>query len=158
MTLTPEIISLLVLGTLALILIMWVIRLEIKLKKVLLGKNAHSLEDTIVHLEQGIKELDTFKKESELYYKNIEKRLARSIQGVETIRFNAFKGEGIGGNQSFATAFINEQGDGTVISSLYSRDRISIFAKPIKKLSSEFELSEEERTAVNKSSDSVKTR
>lgn len=158
MILTPEIIAISILGTIALILIGWIIRLELKLKRVLLGKNARSLEDTIIHLTTEITQINTFKKESELYYKNIEKRLSRSIQGVETIRFNAFKGEGIGGSQSFATAFINEQGDGTVISSLYSRDRISIFAKPIKKLSSEFELSEEERTAIQKSSDSVKMR
>jgi hypothetical protein len=129
-----------------------------KLRRVLLGKNAKSLEDSIIHLTAELTQLNTFKKESEAYYKNIEKRLSRSIQGVETVRFNAFKGEGIGGNQSFATAFLNEEGNGAVISSLYSRDRISIFAKPIKKLVSEFELSEEERNVITKGAESVKGR
>jgi hypothetical protein len=158
MIFTLEYIVLGILGLLLITLIGWVIRLEMKLRRVLLGKNAKSLEDSIIHLTAELTQLNTFKKESEAYYKNIEKRLSRSIQGVETVRFNAFKGEGIGGNQSFATAFLNEEGNGAVISSLYSRDRISIFAKPIKKLVSEFELSEEERNVITKGAESVKGR
>jgi hypothetical protein len=158
MIFTLEYIVLGILGLLLITLIGWVIRLEMKLRRVLLGKNAKSLEDSIIHLTAELTQLNTFKKESEAYYKNIEKRLSRSIQGVETVRFNAFKGEGIGGNQSFATAFLNEEGNGAVISSLYSRDRISIFEKPIKKLVSEFELSEEERNVITKGAESVKGR
>jgi len=81
----------------------------------------------------------------------IEKRLRKSVQSVHTVRFNPFKGTGGGGNQSFATSFLNEEGDGVVLSSIYSRDRVSIFAKPVKKHSSEYELSEEEKEAVSHS-------
>src|SRR6185369_3846142 len=73
----------------------------------------------------------------------IELRLKKSIRGVETIRFNPFKDSG--GNHSFATALISEEGDGVVISSLYARDRVNIFAKPIKKHVSDFELTGEEQ-------------
>jgi hypothetical protein len=76
------------------------------------------------------------------------RKLKKSIRGFETIRFNPFKDQG--GNQSFAIAFLNDEGDGVVISSLYSRDRTSVFAKPIKKMASEFELTEEEKEALNK--------
>jgi len=72
---------------------------------------------------------------------------------VETIRFNPFKGNGSGGNQSFSTAFVNEEGDGVVISSLYSREHISVFAKPIKKMSSEYEMTKEEKDSLEKASE-----
>lgn len=78
----------------------------------------------------------------------MNKKIARSAQSVETIRFNPFKGTGSGGNQSFATAILNENGDGVILSSLYSSDRVSIFAKPVAKLTSTHELTEEEAHAL----------
>ena len=67
---------------------------------------------------------------------------------MHTVRFNPFKGTGAGGNQSFATALLNENGDGVVLSSLYSRERVSVYAKPVQKFSSEYELSGEEKQAI----------
>lgn len=130
----------------------WLFVIERRLHKLLSGKNAETLEDTIVALGNDIRTLEKFQSETNSYLNNAEKRLRRSIQSVETIRFNAFKGNGDGGNQSFAIAFLSEDGDGTVISSLYARDRHSVFAKPIKKFISEHELTEEERDAVTRAS------
>jgi hypothetical protein len=48
-------------------------------------------------------------------------------------------------------SFLNDEGDGVIISSLYARDRMSIFAKPIKGGKSEFELSTEEQEVLQKS-------
>jgi hypothetical protein len=79
----------------------------------------------------------------------VEKRLKKSVQAVHTVRFNPFKGTGEGGNQSFATAFLTEDGDGVIISSLYSREHVSVFGKPVKKLVSEHTLSDEEKEALD---------
>jgi len=125
------------------------LRLEIKMRRFFKGKNGKDLEKVISSQEEAIKKLNVFENESKNYFKNIEHRMRKSVQSVETIRFNAFRGDGIGGNQSFATAFINEKGDGGVISSLYSRERVSIFSKPIKKFESEIELSEEEKRVIS---------
>jgi hypothetical protein len=84
------------------------------------------------------------------YLHIVEERLKKSIRGVETVRFNPFKGTGDGGNQSFATALIDEEGNGVVISSIFARDRTSIFSKPIYKYVSSHELSEEELEAITK--------
>lgn len=129
---------------LCLVLIIWIVRLEIKIKKLLIGKDAKSLEDSVVNAGKEIEKLKIFKKDISEYFLDIEKRLNRSIQSVETIRFNPFKGTGDGGNQSFSTVFLDETGRGVVISSLHSRDRISIFSKPITEFKSDFELTEEE--------------
>jgi hypothetical protein len=79
----------------------------------------------------------------------VDKRLDKSIRSVETIRFNPFLDAG--SNQSFAISFLNDEGNGVVMSSLYARDRMSIFAKPIIKGKSEFELSTEEKEVLEKS-------
>lgn len=145
-----------VLVGLAVILIGWIIRLEIKVKKLLIGKDAKSLEDSIVSAKTNLEKLNLFQNEAILHFKNIEKRLNRSIQAVETIRFNPFKGTGDGGNQSFSTAFLSQNGDGVVISSLYSRERISVFSKSLEKFKSTFELTEEEKEVLNNSKNQLK--
>ena len=75
-------------------------------------------------------------------------KLGESIRGIGTVRFNPF-GE-LGSNQSFAIALLNEANNGVVISSLYTRERVSVFAKPIKNMQSEYELSDEEKEALAK--------
>ena len=145
--------GLIVIGIFALLIIILGARLYIlekRIKKLLAGKKAESLEDVIGSLGKDMRALETFRDTTNTELKSIEERLRRSIQGVETIRFNAFKGNGEGGNQSFAVALLSENGDGTVLSSIYARDRISVFAKPIKNLSSEFEMTEEEKDAVTR--------
>lgn len=135
---------------LVLILIADVFLLRQKVKKLLRGGKNESMEDVLGSLDADIKKMEAFKADMEKYLRNVEKRLRRSSQAIETIRFNAFKGDGLGGNQSFATAIVNEEGDGAVVSSLYSRDRVSVFAKPITNFASEIELSEKEKQVVSK--------
>ncbi len=143
-------IAIYVLLTLILVVVIWIARLEMKIKRILLGKDAKSLEDSIVYAKKEIDKLKEFESDSIEYFKEVEARLRKSIQSVETVRFNPFKGTGDGGNQSFSTSFVNENGDGVVISSMYSRDRISIFAKPINKFKSQFETTEEEKQVIEK--------
>lgn len=146
--LTPVNITLISLGIIILLLLIWAIRLEIRLKKFLLGTGAKNIDDSFVHINGNLNDLAKFRIELEEYLRTVEKRLRKSVQGVHTVRFNPFKGTGGGGNQSFATAFINQEGNGVVFSSLYSRDRVSIFSKPIIGHKSEFELTKEELTAI----------
>ena len=138
------------LGTMLLVIVLavWIIQLEIRLKNLLKGRHAKSLEDSIVSLVKEQKDVAAFRAHVEQYLDLVEKRLKRSIQGVETVRFNPFKGSGGGGNQSFSTAFISEDGNGVVVSSLYARDHISVFSKPVEGFSSTFDLTTEEQQAI----------
>lgn len=155
MQIDPLLITYALVGSIV-ILILWIIRLEIKIHKLLIGKNSRSLEDSIISAGENLQKLNTFQREAISYFENMEKRLARSVQAVETIRFNPFKGTGEGGNQSFSTAFVSEDGRGAVISSLYSRDRVSIFSKPLEKFQSNFELTEEEKEVISNSKNSLR--
>ena len=149
---TPATLQIMVFALIAviLLLVVWLFIIERRLKKLLSGKGAQSLEGVIGALGSDIRSLEAFRDTTRTYLTRAEERLRRSVQGVETIRFNAFKGNGEGGNQSFAIALLSENGDGTVISSIYARERMSVFAKPIKNFSSEFEMSTEERQAVER--------
>ncbi|MHB1316861.1 MAG: DUF4446 family protein [Minisyncoccota bacterium] len=133
------------------ILVGWIINLEIRIRRLLGGSKSGSLEESIINAKKDIEDLHKFRKDSLNYFTNVEGRLSRSIQSVETMRFNPFKGVGEGGNQSFATSFISEKGDGVVVSSLYSRERVSVFSKPIKKFESTFDLTEEEQSVISQS-------
>jgi len=126
----------------------WMIMTEKRLKRFFLGKKAKDLEDTIEILEDSIAKLKNAKEKTEKDIIEINQKLRKSIRGLETIRFNPFPDQG--SNQSFAIGILNEDKDGVVISSLYSRERMSIFAKPIKNGKSEYELSIEEKEALKK--------
>ncbi len=125
-----------------------------KLKNLLGGKNAKNIEEAMKEIRTELQRSETFQKEALAYFEDIDARLKRSIQGIETVRFNPFQGTGTGGNQSFSTVFINEHGNGVVLSGLHSRDRISIFSKPLKGFISEFELSDEEKGVMRKAQES----
>jgi hypothetical protein len=144
------------LAILAVILIAIIIRLEIRIKKLMRGKSGSSLEDAFNSMQGDISNLHKFENDMKNYLTNVEKRLRRSVQAVETIRYNPFKGTGSGGNQSFATSLLSEEGDGVVISSLYSREHVSVFSKPVKSHKSEFELTEEELDVLNKAKEALR--
>lgn len=141
---------LLIICALAIVVLAWMVySLHQKLQKFLIGSNTENLPDSLSTIDSSITSLESFKTEVEKYMSNAERRLKKSTQGIHTVRFNPFAGStGSGGNQSFASAFVNEEGDGVVISSLYSRDHVSVFAKPVTKGVSEYELSGEEIQAI----------
>ncbi len=144
----PLLLGFIILTIATLILLGLVIWMYLKLRRFLIVVDAHNISESLTHVSKNLTELQSFRVDMEKYLTNVEKRLRKSVQSVQTVRFNPFKGTGGGGNQSFATTLINEEGDGVIISSLYSRDHVSVFAKPVKKHASEYELSEEERESL----------
>ncbi len=127
----------------------WILIIEIRLKRIFSGFKAKNMESLIAEVTKKTKELEEERKKTELQISSIDKRLAQSIRNIETVRFNPFPQAG--GNQSFAISLLNDEGNGVVISSLYARDRTSLFAKPIKAGQSEFELTKEEKSVLKKS-------
>ena len=143
------------LSLLFIILLIWNIRLEIRMRRLLRGKSAKSLEGSFVNMQRELADFNDFQKEMEKYLAGVENRLSSSLRGFHNINFSAFKGMDSGG-KSHATAFLNEKGDGIILSSLHARDRISTFAKQIKNYKTNIELSEEEQAALTKAKESCK--
>lgn len=123
--------------------------LERRLSRLTNGKNG-TIEESLSVLSRDMKELQAFRAELEQYLKVAEMRLRGSMQGMGIVRFNPFQGDGSGGNQSFSMALLDEGGNGMVLSTLYSRDRVGVYCKPIESGTSIFELSQEEREAIDK--------
>lgn len=137
-----------------LLLLVWIIRLEIKLKKLLGSKNG-SMDDVINNLRKDTDILKRYAQKTVEELETVDKKLKKTISGNQTVRFNPFKGDGSGSNQSFATALVNKEGDGVILSSIYSRDHLSVFSKPVKNMSSEYELTPEEKSALQKAKESI---
>lgn len=130
------------------IILLWILMIEIRLKKIFSGTNARNLEEMIVIVGKKINQMEQNQAEINKHLIKIDDRLNKSIRNIETIRFNPFIDAG--SNQSFAIAFMNDEGNGVVMSSLYARDRMSIFAKSIVNGKSSFELSNEEKEVLEK--------
>jgi len=131
-----------------LLLILWLTRTEFRLQKLLRGKDAKSLEDVITNLSREVDSLENFQKEATQAMSLLNEKIATSIRGVGLVRFNPFKGKGFGGDQSFAVALVDVNGNGLVISSLYTRERVSTYAKPINNFESAYGLTDEEIEAL----------
>lgn len=76
----------------------------------------------------------------------LERDLRRALGRVALVRFNPF--EDTGGNQSFALAVLDANGDGFVVSSLHARQGTRVYAKAVRAGRSESALSGEEEQAV----------
>jgi hypothetical protein len=62
------------------------------------------------------------------------------------VRYDAF--EEMGGQLSFSAAFLDDHGDGLVVTSINGRTETRTYAKTIKALASAHNLSDEEREAI----------
>lgn len=127
--------------------IVWLIRTEVRLHKVFGGKRAHELEHVLAVIQKDLAGIEGTHGEIKSRLLGAEKRLAQSLRNIRTIRFNPFTDSG--SNQSFAMAIVDDHGDGVILSSLYSRERVSIFAKPIIKGKPQYDLTEEEQKVLD---------
>jgi len=139
----------LVVALVVIILIGWVMRLEIRIHQLTRGSGGKSLEGIISAHSSRIASQEDHSTKTDATIAEMNTRLKKSVQEVRTVRFDPFEGTAGSGKQSFATALLNEHGDGVVISSLYTREKVSVFAKPIEKKISQYELTKEEKEVVN---------
>ena len=114
------------------------------------GEEGHSLEDVLgAHLEKvhGLaREVDRLTAKT----RALEAAGARAFQRVGLVRYNPF--EETGGNQSFALALLDAEGNGWVLSSLHARSGTRVYAKAIQGGRSDAALSEEETAAIRQAS------
>ncbi len=137
-----------ILPSLVALLLLWIIRLELRLTRLLAGKDAKTLEDTIVRLREEITELYLHKKGNEVKFDKLDHKLARSVQWVETLRYNPYQDQG--GKHSWSTLLADERGNGVVITGLWSREKNNVYAKPVQAYKSEHELSTEELELISR--------
>ena len=69
-----------------------------------------------------------------------------ALQRFGLVRYDAFSE--MGGQLSFSAAFLDDHGDGLVITSINGRTETRTYAKPVKALGSPHNLSDEEQEAI----------
>jgi hypothetical protein len=87
-------------------------------------------------------------KDAFLKIKNLEDICEITIRKTSVVRFNPFNG--MGGNQSFVIALLDNKNNGFLISSLFGEDGSRIYTKTVKEGKSDYELSKEELEAIDK--------
>lgn len=70
------------------------------------------------------------------------------IQKIGLVRFNPFKD--LGGDHSFAIALLDKEDTGIILTGLHTRERTRIYVKSVKKGKAEYQLSNEEKKALEK--------
>lgn len=100
------------------------------------------LERMLTDAERTGKRLDALNS----LHLELEALLRRTIQRVGVVRFNPFPDAG--GDQSFAIALLDSEGNGLVLSSLHSRTDTRVFAKAVAGGRSRYTLSTEEQDAI----------
>jgi hypothetical protein len=137
----------LLLGILLIIVVCYALYLDHKIVVLTRGQNGASLEDTI---KACIAAADAIQKRNELITAHasvLNEKMSHALRNAQTMRYKAYDTNG--SNQSFSIALVNEKGNGVVISSLHSHERMSTFAKPIENYESTYELTEEELAVLD---------
>ena len=104
-------------------------------------KNFKEVLAVLKNLEERLKKTD---KKLQI----LEKNSKFFLQKVGIVRFNPFPE--VGSNQSFSIALLDNNNNGVVITSLYSREENRVYGKPIKNGISEYSLSKEEIKAIKR--------
>jgi uncharacterized protein DUF4446 len=76
----------------------------------------------------------------------LRQRVSSRVGTVGLTRYDAFPD--VGGQLSFSAAFLDEAGDGVVLTAINGRSETRSYAKPVRGGRSEHNLSEEERAAI----------
>ena len=88
------------------------------------------------------------------HIKELQRQIKFCVQKVGVVRYNPF--EDVGGDLCYAVALLNENDDGIVLNSVYSRDGCYTYAKPIEKGQCvKYKLSDEEEQAVKQAMQSM---
>ncbi len=150
---SPLYITIIVLALIAIILAVHAILLERRLRSLFRGQQVRSLEHVIQDMQSRLNQQNAHAVKNTNDISQLSDKLRTRIRNVATLRFKPF--EDAGSNQSFAIAILDDEQSGVVLSSLYTRERMSVFAKPIKNGKSEYELTSEEKSVIESSKQEI---
>jgi hypothetical protein len=122
-------------------------KLKAKYNKFMNGLNDVNIETVLDDCLEKVNKVVDQNRDREYQINTIERNMYYCIQKVGIVRYNAF--DNVGSDLSFSIALLDNNDDGIVLSSLYSRDTSSTYAKPILNSKSKYALSAEEIKAID---------
>ncbi|MGD1991935.1 MAG: DUF4446 family protein [Anaerolineae bacterium] len=151
---TTQLIWIIAVTILSLLNIAWQFDLQTRLRRLrdrykqlpsLEGVDAQGgLEVLVSHIE----ELQGRVGQMEALTAQVQSTLGHSIQGFGIVRFQAYPETG--GDQSFALALVDGDGNGVILSALYGRDDTRVYGKPLAGWTSSYGLGDEEKEALER--------
>jgi hypothetical protein len=85
-------------------------------------------------------------KQTDGRFEEIERTISRDVHRVGFVRYNAF--DDVGSDQSFTLALLNGEGDGVVVTSIFSRTETRTFGKAVRRYVPQQGASKEEQSAI----------
>ncbi|NLV36173.1 MAG: DUF4446 family protein [Clostridiaceae bacterium] len=122
-------------------------RLNSKYMKFMNGLSGANIEEILYDCIEKTNTIVEKNKELDYQLNTIKRNMYYCVQKVGIVRYNAF--DNVGSDLSFSIALLDYNDDGVVISSLYSRDSSSSYAKPVERGKSKHALSAEEIKAID---------
>ncbi len=110
------------------------------------GKNAESLEETLITRIQQVEQLLENEKKNTEKIQVISDALKNTFQKVGMVKYDAF--HEMGGKLSFSLALLDQKNDGFIINAMHSREGCYTYIKEIVNGNSIIVLAEEEKEAL----------
>ncbi len=120
------------------------------------GKDAKSLEETLVKRLDQVDELITANKTNQRNIQQLFSNMKFTFQKVGLVKYDAFNE--MGGKLSFSLALLNETDDGFVLNAVHSREGCYTYIKEIVAGNSIIVLAEEEQEALNMAKEAKPTK
>lgn len=108
--------------------------------------NGNDLDKYLKEYLNDVKEIKKDNSEIKAYYTKLDHDVNSCIQKIGLVRYNAFRD--VGSDLSFAIALLDNNDNGVVLNGLYGSESSNIYAKPIKRGESSYQLSSEEKYAI----------
>lgn len=122
--------------------------------KFMRGKDAETLEDTMMEILEQLKELNAKDRANKDMMRLISKQGKDAFQKFGFVKYNAFKG--MGGNLSFVLAMLDGNNTGFVLDAVHSREGCYLYLKEVEEGATEVLLGSEEQEALEQALGYVK--
>ncbi len=116
-------------------------------KLFLQGKRGKDLEQVLLTLAETTRESRKHQKLQDQQITDLGNAFKESLSRTSVVRFNPF--DNTGSDQSFVVALLNRKKNGVLITSMYTRNGTSVYAKPINSGTSTYTLTKEEQQALD---------
>ena len=110
------------------------------------GKDTESMKDIMLNFFERIEDLECHEKEMDCDIKAIKETLKNTYQKAALVKYDAFRE--MSGALSYSLALLDQENNGVLISSMYSREGCYTYAKDVINGECKINLSEEETEAL----------
>ncbi len=133
----------------------WIAYLHFRFNRLVKTAHKDNIEKTLVEIYSYLEKNHKQNFDIVNHLKVLDKKIHTAPRGLGLILFKAFDGMKSGGTNSFSLALLNEKGDGAILSTLHSRDRVNVYSKEIQAFKASVLLTEEEQQALTKAQNSL---